>query len=197
MLPAIARESQLSVSRTALSPSRRLCSSFERRPEDFRTPSPVRPPALLRFSSAAKTDLRELKLQKLKLNLEVLTTSRDHLKQKQKLLEILERSHRVQMKAVDCRKFSEKQLVSLANVKRRRQLAQTAAIKLRDITSTRRISREVTCQSKREAEAALLIQKQWRRYLVRPTQLENEIEARVRRKYNAATCIQRHIRGYL
>eukprot|EP00359_Climacostomum_virens_P010929 CAMPEP_0204903008 /NCGR_PEP_ID=MMETSP1397-20131031/4002_1 /ASSEMBLY_ACC=CAM_ASM_000891 /TAXON_ID=49980 /ORGANISM="Climacostomum Climacostomum virens, Strain Stock W-24" /LENGTH=300 /DNA_ID=CAMNT_0052071585 /DNA_START=269 /DNA_END=1168 /DNA_ORIENTATION=- len=163
-----------------------------RSPEQYRTPSPSRTPNLLRFSSSVKAELRDLKLTRLKHDLLELSTSRQRIKHKQHLLDILERSHKVTLKPIDCRKFSEKQLVSLAAIKRRKQLAATAASKIRTFTSSQRVIREVSCQSQREAAAAIVIQRNWKRF-----RLAETIHIRIRRRHEAATCIQKHFRGYI
>lgn len=180
------------------SPIRKSCSALGRRDiELIRTPTPSPHKTLLKLRNPVKTDFREMKLSRLKQNLGELTSSRERLRHKQNLLKLLERSHKVKMGPVDCRMFSENQLVTLALVKQRRALASTATSKLRHFTSSQKLTRGVTCQNKKANIAATLIQRQWRLHQVRSTQLAKVFKANFLRRGTAATVIQRHVRGYL
>jgi glycine/serine hydroxymethyltransferase len=101
------------------------------------------------------------------------------------------------LRGLNYRKYSEEQLVNLADFRRRQQLATTTATQLKFFNSSKRLVRVLRSETNRQATAATLIQSQWRVHKVTSKQLAAEIASRIRRKYAAAVCIQRHYRGYL
>lgn len=162
MLPAIsARDSRQALSRTITSPTRQLNSSLGRTEAFIRTPSPIRP-ILLRFNSRLRSESRDLKLTKLRGDLEELTCSREKIKQKMQLVHLLERSHKVSLKGLNCRKYSEEQLVNIADYRRRQQLAMQTATQMKFFNSSRRLVRVLHNEATRQTTAAQLIQRQWR-----------------------------------
>jgi hypothetical protein len=78
------------------------------------------------------------------------------------LVHLLERSHKVSLKGLNCRKYSEEQIVSIADYRRKQQLAVKTATQLKFFNSSKRLVRVLHNETNRQATAARLIQRQWR-----------------------------------